>query len=67
MTNSSRKPRLIRLRVIALEATFEFDDETPSLPGMRVYDADSEEISQVRAPGLAKCGAAKRLRAAGGK
>ncbi len=58
-------------RVYEYSRVTETDDEQPSLPpmpGATAYDTTGEEvITQVRAPGLAKCGPAKWLRAAGGK
>jgi hypothetical protein len=61
-------PRLARLRLV-IEADFDFtDDETPSLPGMPVVEAEGEDVTDMCRP-LAKCGAAgaERGRKAGGR
>lgn len=48
--------RTTTLTVLHVVEEFRDDtDETPTLPGMRVYDTTGEDVTSVR-PALAKCG-----------
>jgi hypothetical protein len=60
--------RTTTLTVLRVVEEFDDTDEAPSLPGMRVYDTDGEEITGTRGSALAKCGAvASERRRAGSR